>query len=183
MHSGAVVLGVIGGIVAWLLVQWRAKQRRRRGRQLAPLASSATGAASRSERPVHLSGQERDLFGPVAECLTLQDVFGFIRALPATDEESRRKAAAYGLVLVAGEHVIEGSSFFQGRDAIDALSRAKCELDLAFHDYEMARVSSSLLLEAQRIFDEAMIPCTEWASTEEIWRAVLTAATRGLANS
>lgn len=179
MQSERIVLGAIGGIVGWLFVQWRRTRLKSPGPQPAPqdlsIIRKAGGGSS-----VHLSEQERVMFGPVAECLSLQAVFAFIRDLPPADDESRRKAVAYGMVLAAREHVSEGSSFYQGRDAVDSLSRAKCEFDLAFHDYQMALVSSSLLLEAQRTFEEAMVPCTEWASTEEIWRAVLSAATRSL---
>jgi hypothetical protein len=180
MLSNPLVLGVIGGIVGWLVVRWRARRRSLEPRHLSSHAPAVVARAG-WEKSVKLTEEERGMFGPVAECTSLQAVFAFIRGLPAVDAASRHKGVAYAMVLVASEHVCEGSNFYQGRDAIDSLSRAKCEFDLAFHDYRMALVSSSLLLEAQRTFEEAMVPCTEWASTEDIWRAVLNAATRSLA--
>lgn len=114
-----------------------------------------------------------EVFGAVSAHHDLDGVLAFIRGLTYPSGNEPVNAAAYGMALVAALNVKAGSSFYEGRATLDQLSRAKAELDIALgHDVVAVGVTGNLLTAAQRYVDSAIVPCTEWASTEEIFEVV-----------
>jgi len=69
-------------------------------------------------------------------------------------------------------------------NVLDALSRAKAELDTAAsHDPELARLTAAILFAAQAYAWEATIPCTEWPLPCEVADAAIREARRIIAGS
>lgn len=114
-----------------------------------------------------------EVFGEVARCREIESVLTFMRGLPLLDNCGRISAVAYGMTLIAALNIKENSTFYEGQESLNQLSRAKSTLDIACgHDPSIVEVTANLLSAAQHFVDSATVPCTEWASTQEIFEVV-----------
>jgi hypothetical protein len=112
-------------------------------------------------------------FISVAHCTSLLQVAELIQSSPS-DSVLRKTAAAYGMVLVAGQAAQPNTYFKDALTMLNQLGHAKASLDAASaHEPAVAQITSSLLSVAQVFLADATIPCTEWPTTEEICSVVL----------
>lgn len=148
-------------------LQWVARQ------QAAPVLDTLADTVAAAVSLVHIKTSIHDLlpnaaetFGPVAAVSSFSEVLSFMRQLQADDVECSR-AAAYGMVAVAAGHAEQRGS---GSEAVNDLSRAKCELDiLAHHHPQVVAVTRDVLVAAQEL-------AAADAESMKIFTAVLAAA-------
>lgn len=116
------------------------------------------------------------VFGKAIGCKSLDEIAQLIQGSSA-ERATRRQAAAYGMVLGASQAAGETEFFDDTRAVLDNLARAKALIDIAsWHDIEIARTTSHILLVAQEFVDKTTIPCTEWAKPSEVVDVVSKAA-------
>jgi len=107
-------------------------------------------------------------FGPAAACTSLEDVATFIASHPELEKE-RVQAALFGLALVASAAVGETTYFHDTRQVLDRISDAKFRMDsAAWHDIDVARATSAVLLFTQQYVWDNTVGCTEWPTPREV---------------
>lgn len=116
------------------------------------------------------------IFGKAIGCTSLAEIAQLIQESPA-DRTTRKQAAAYGMVLCASQAVGKTEFFEDTRNVLDNLAKAKALIDIAsWHDIEIVKSTAHILLAAQEFVDETTIPCTEWATPNEVVEVVSKAA-------
>lgn len=124
-----------------------------------------------------------DVFGAAARCDSMAEILALITA-NAGKPTVRRQAAAYGMALAAA-HAVGSTHFFENtRHVVDAMARAKAELDIhGWHSAEVVQTTAAILAAVQRFLDETTIPCTEWALPGEVAEMAFQEAVRQAALS
>lgn len=106
-------------------------------------------------------------FGDIGKCSSVTEVATILETTPG--EAQRAAVAAYGMALAAISANRGGRYREDALEALNALARAKAEIDIAaLHLRPVVTTTSGILLEAQCFVDKATIPCTEWPTPAEI---------------
>jgi hypothetical protein len=124
------------------------------------------------------SAPAHEIFGGVAACGSPAAVAEHLRGGPAAGPrpggKACRRAAAYGMVLVAAGSARPGTHHDDAIELLSRLAEAKADLDAAAGDAPGAvAVTAALLRAARDHVEDTTIPCTEWATTAEIADVVL----------
>ena len=106
-------------------------------------------------------------FGEISKCTSVTEVATILKT---THGDAQRAAvAAYGMAFAAVTASCGGRYREDALEALNALARAKAEIDIAaLHLRPVVTITSNILLKAQCFADEATIPCTEWPTPAEI---------------
>jgi hypothetical protein len=111
-------------------------------------------------------------------CSSLEEALERIKSNPEAPAV-RGSAAASGMVAAAEHAVGSGRAFLDTLAVLNALARAKAELDVAaWHSQEVVAVTSAILSAAQNYVDKDAIPCTEWPMPAEVSSLVAREARR-----
>lgn len=127
--------------------------------------------------------KEKSIFEPLESiCKTFEDA---LREVSLCSEDSlMRKSAAYCLVLAAKERLPASAYFDDSLEYLNELARCKLEVDIASqHDTSVSSISHNILYKAQEHFQECLIPCTEWATPEELMNIVFIEAESEASNA
>ncbi len=87
-----------------------------------------------------------------------------------SEPESTKIEAALQGMLAHSQSLISNTEYFKDTLAVlDGVALAKANIDKAScHNIEIAKVTSSILFDAQEFVSKQTIPCTEWPSPKEL---------------
>lgn len=127
--------------------------------------------------------KEKNIFEPLESiCKTFESALMEVGL--CSEDSLTRTSAAYSLVLAAKERIPSSAYFDDSIKYLNELARCKLEVDIASqHDTSVITMTHNILYKAQEYFQECLIPCTEWATPEELKKVVISAAEAEASNA
>lgn len=109
---------------------------------------------------------DSDLFGPASACRTLSELIELQKRV--VGDGATRAVVAYGMLM--GARSAPGGVYHKdAMEVLNFLGAAKAALDRAVnHTKPTVLVTAEILAGAQEFVDEAVVPCTEWPTSNEV---------------